>query len=47
MMHDPTLQSCCRRDLAQQKKGNALRAELLSHDRTNVRLDLQAGACRM
>lgn len=38
MLDDPTLQSCCRRDIMQQKRSTKLRAQLLAVDRTEVRL---------
>ena len=38
MLLDPTLDSCCRRDLEDQKKTAQLKSKLLSLDRTNQRL---------
>ena len=38
MLMDPTLDSCCRRDLEDQKKAAQLKSKLLSLDRTDQRL---------
>ena len=44
MEADPTLSSCCLRDLRNQRKGNAIRAQLLAMDISTARLKAYAGA---
>ncbi|KAK9792251.1 hypothetical protein WJX73_007616 [Symbiochloris irregularis] len=39
--NDPALQSCCARDLREQAYAARLKAELLSHDRSNTRRDIR------
>lgn len=41
MLNDPTMSSCCLRDIQNQRKGAELRAKLLSVDPTAVRNKLQ------
>ena len=38
--NDPTLQSCCARDLKEQAYAGWLKGELLARDRTSARLDI-------
>ena len=46
ILDDPTLDSCCRRDIEAQRRNSALKAKLLSLDRTNQRLRIQQSTLR-